>query len=179
MEISSIHHGWIIALWFGLVGMCIGSFVNVVCYRLPIIRKLGEYSDGQRLQALLAKHGKFSLSFPRSSCPCCDARIKPQHNIPVVSWLLLRGKCASCSTPIPTKYPAIEFMFFLGFAGYVWFEGVTAAGLITLPMMAIGFCLASIRVQTGRFVKPLAFSYVGALVLQMVLTSLGYSSYVA
>lgn len=177
MELTSIHNGWLIAVFFGLVGLCIGSFVNVVCYRLPIIRKLGEFSDGDKLREQIAKHGKFTLSVPRSTCPCCGARVKAWNNIPVLSWLLLRGTCASCASPIPIKYPAVELLFGVGFAGYIWFEGITAAGLVTLPMMAIGYCIASIRVQHGLILKPLAIVYVVALVLQMVLTSLGYSAY--
>lgn len=179
MEVASIPSGWIIAVWFVLVGSCIGSFVNVVCYRLPIIRKLGEYSDGQKLREQIEKHGKFTLLVPCSTCPCCHTRIKARHNIPVLSWLVLRGKCASCASPISMEYPLVELLFGVAFGGYVWFEGLTAAGLVTLPMMAIGYCLASIRLQQGLIFKPLAFAYIGALILQMVLTSFGYSAYMS
>lgn len=179
MDLSSIPGGWAIALWFGLIGVCIGSFANVVVYRLPIIRKLGEHADGQKLQGLIAKHGKFNLSFPRSSCPCCGAKIKARHNIPVLSWLFLRGKCASCASPIPKLYIAVELLFGLAYASYVWFDGIYLAGLITLPLMALGFCAFSIFLQTKRVVKPLAFAYAAALALQMVLTSMGYSNYVS
>lgn len=177
MDLSSIPSGWLIALWFGLVGLCVGSFANVVVYRLPIMRKLGEYADGQRLQELAAKHGKFNLSLPSSRCPCCDTRIKIQHNIPVLSWLFLRGKCVSCASPIPKKYPAVELLFGLAFAGFVWFEGLWIAGLLTLPLMFLGFCMLTIFFQTKQVVKPFVFSYFGVLILQMILTSMGYSSF--
>ena len=56
MFLSTVPQGWVIAVWFGLIGLCIGSFMNVVCYRLPIMRKLGVYADGKKLQALVEKH---------------------------------------------------------------------------------------------------------------------------
>jgi leader peptidase (prepilin peptidase) / N-methyltransferase len=71
----------------GLLGAIIGSFLNVVAYRLP----RGE-----------------SLSRPRSRCPGCATPIKPYDNVPVLSWLLLRGRCRSCKTPIPVRYPLVE-----------------------------------------------------------------------
>jgi leader peptidase (prepilin peptidase)/N-methyltransferase len=74
----------VIATVFGLV---VGSFLNVCIYRLP--------------------EGK-SIVFPGSRCPRCGADVKPWQNIPVLSWLLLRGKCASCRAPIAWRYPAVE-----------------------------------------------------------------------
>jgi leader peptidase (prepilin peptidase) / N-methyltransferase len=71
----------------GLLGAIIGSFLNVVAYRLP---------RGQ------------SLSRPRSRCPGCGTAIKPYDNVPVLSWLLLRGRCRSCSSRIPARYPLVE-----------------------------------------------------------------------
>lgn len=177
MDLSSVPGGWAVALWFGVLGMCIGSFANVVVYRLPIMRKLGEHADGTKRQELITKHGKFNLSLPRSACPCCDSKIKTRHNIPVLSWVLLRGKCSSCTAPIPKKYPAVELLFGLAFAGYVWIEGLWLAGLMTLPMMTVGFCVFTIYFQTKRIVTPLAFAYVGTIALQMILTTMGYSSY--
>src|SRR5947208_9880789 len=70
-----------------LGGLIIGSFLNVVAYRLP----RGE-----------------SLAHPPSRCPSCEAPVKPYDNIPVLSWLLLRGKCRSCGAPISWRYPAVE-----------------------------------------------------------------------
>lgn len=179
MDLSTVPNGWIIALWFGVVGMCVGSFANVVVYRLPIIRKLGDQADGQKLQELITKHGKFNLSLPRSSCPCCGTKIKALHNIPVLSWILLRGKCASCAKPIPIKYPAVELLFGIAFAAYVWSDGLSVAGLLTLPVMAIGFCLFTIFLQTRRIVKSLAFAYVGAVVLQLIIINFVPGIYVS
>jgi leader peptidase (prepilin peptidase)/N-methyltransferase len=72
-----------------LFGIAIGSFLNVVIYRVPL-RK--------------------SIINPPSSCPKCNARIKPQHNIPILGWIILKGKCYNCNEPISIRYPIIEFI---------------------------------------------------------------------
>lgn len=86
----------LIAFPFGLI---VGSFANVVIHRLP----LGE-----------------SVVFPPSRCPKCRAPIRPWQNLPVISWIFLRGRCASCGEPISARYPAIELLHGLGFALIVW-----------------------------------------------------------
>ena len=75
------------AVLAGIFGTIIGSFLNVVAYRLP---------------------RKESLSHPPSRCPSCGAPVKPYDNIPVLSWLLLRGRCRSCKAPISWRYPLVE-----------------------------------------------------------------------
>jgi leader peptidase (prepilin peptidase) / N-methyltransferase len=72
-----------------ICGLTIGSFLNVVVYRLP-------------------RHE--SLATPGSHCPNCGTPVKPYDNVPVVSWLLLRGRCRSCATPISLRYPAVELL---------------------------------------------------------------------
>lgn len=91
---------------FLLTGMCAGSFMNVVIYRLPRII-FGTGGDS----------GRFSLAWPPSHCPCCQERIRFYDNIPVLSWLLLRGKCRRCRTCIPVVYPLTEAITGLWFAG--------------------------------------------------------------
>ena len=75
------------ALFYGLIGLMVGSFLNVVAHRVP----LGE-----------------SLVSPGSHCPGCAAEVKPYDNIPVVSWLLLRGRCRGCAEPISARYPLVD-----------------------------------------------------------------------
>lgn len=81
-------------IYFGLVGGCIGSFFNVVIYRLPLI-VAGE---------------KLTLSWPVSHCPKCKAKIKARHNIPVISWIYLRGRCDGCWQSIHWRYPLVELI---------------------------------------------------------------------
>jgi len=89
--------------------LCIGSFLNVVAYRLPVMMRNqveDDYLD------LLEKNPKeravFNLSTPHSACPKCKSPIKPWQNIPVISYLWLKGKCANCKTSISARYPIVE-----------------------------------------------------------------------
>ena len=72
-----------------ILGLCIGSFLNVVIYRVPL--------------------GK-SIITPPSSCPVCGEKIKPWHNIPLIGWIILKGKCANCNAKISVRYPLIELL---------------------------------------------------------------------
>src|SRR3954469_9202761 len=85
-------------IFAGLAGLIVGSFLNVVAYRLP----RGE-----------------SLVSPRSRCPSCEAPIKPYDNIPVLSWLLLRGRCRHCGHAISPRYPVVEAATGALYAGVV------------------------------------------------------------
>ena len=76
-------------LWIALLGACVGSFLNVVAWRLP---------------------RQESVVHPRSHCPHCGSRLRWFENIPVLSWLLLRGRCGHCSAPISLRYPAVELL---------------------------------------------------------------------
>jgi len=109
-------------LWFylttvGLVSLCVGSFLNVVIYRLPLMMQREWQSECRLLleDELTTNKSKqantsepFNLVKPNSTCPKCKTAIKPWQNIPVISWILLKGKCASCSNPISVRYPAVE-----------------------------------------------------------------------
>jgi len=106
-----------------LLGLVVGSFLNVVAYRVP--RDL-------------------SIVRPGSACPSCDAPIRPRDNVPVVSWLLLRGRCRSCGERISARYPIVELGTGLAFAAtaavigpvavlpaYLWFVGLTVVLVLT------------------------------------------------
>ena len=93
-----------------LFGLAIGSFLNVVIYRLPLILERQWRAQCAEITGLPAKaEGEpISLSRPRSRCPSCAAQIRAIHNIPVLSYLALRGCCASCGVKIPLRYPLVE-----------------------------------------------------------------------
>ncbi|ASM51230.1 leader peptidase (prepilin peptidase) / N-methyltransferase [Pseudoalteromonas espejiana DSM 9414] len=108
-------------MWFylttvGLVSLCVGSFLNVVIYRLPVMMQREWQSECRLLleDELTAKptqantNEPFNLVKPNSTCPKCKTAIKPWQNIPIISWLLLKGKCANCSNPISARYPIVE-----------------------------------------------------------------------
>jgi leader peptidase (prepilin peptidase) / N-methyltransferase len=98
------------------VGAIFGSFLNVVAYRLP----RGE-----------------SLSRPRSRCPQCQTPIKPYDNVPVLSWLALRGRCRSCRAPIPARYPLVEAMTGLLCAGVVLAKGPDEDALLGVALVLL------------------------------------------
>jgi leader peptidase (prepilin peptidase)/N-methyltransferase len=132
-------------------GLVIGSFLNVVIYRLPIMLE-----RDWRAQAadLLAPDGqaaapspsgeaveRLTLSTPRSACPTCKAPIKAWQNIPVVSWLLLRGRCAACKVSISARYPLVELSTGLLSAWVAWHFGFGAAAACALP---VTWCLIAL-----------------------------------
>ena len=101
------------ALLVGLcvfMGLLVGSFLNVVIYRLPVMMERSWKQEAREILALPPeKDGEiFNLVTPRSRCPKCNHAITWYENIPVISWLVLKGKCRECHTPISKRYPVIE-----------------------------------------------------------------------
>jgi len=89
--------------------LCIGSFLNVVAYRLPVMMRNQAEDDYRDLFEKDPKErAVFNLSTPHSACPKCKSPIKPWQNIPVISYLWLKGKCANCKTSISARYPIVE-----------------------------------------------------------------------
>jgi leader peptidase (prepilin peptidase)/N-methyltransferase len=135
-----------------LLGLVIGSFLNVVIYRLPIMLERDWRtqatellsSAGDATLTASAPQGvseRFTLSTPRSACPACKAPIKAWQNIPLVSWLLLRGRCASCKTKISARYPLVELATGLLSAWVAWHFGFGAPAacglLVTWALIAL------------------------------------------
>ena len=99
------------AVSIGFLGLLIGSFLNVVIYRLPIIIQREWSQECAELSGTAQKvFGPFSLSQPRSCCPTCNAPINALLNIPLISYLFLRGKCRHCKVNISIRYPLIEIL---------------------------------------------------------------------
>ena len=137
--------------WVALVlGLCVGSFLNVVIHRLPKILERGWREECAQLAgAPLAPQPAYNLVVPRSSCPQCGRRIRTWENIPVLSWLALRGKCAGCGTSIGLKYPAVEVLAGVGAAYAVWRFGATATALGAALFIWFTIALAFIDQETG------------------------------
>ncbi|MEO1202213.1 MAG: A24 family peptidase [Pseudomonadota bacterium] len=94
-----------------ILALLIGSFLNVVIYRLPLIMQRDwrlQCSEILEAPAPELPEGRFNLLLPRSRCPSCGAEIKAYQNIPVVSYLFLRGRCGACKTSISLRYPVVE-----------------------------------------------------------------------
>jgi leader peptidase (prepilin peptidase)/N-methyltransferase len=111
MEAFTLMHQSPVALAIvaAVVGLCVGSFLNVVIYRLPRMMEAQWRAECAALEGREAPPPEvFNLVVPRSRCPSCGTQITAWQNVPVVSWLVLRGKCAACKAPISARYPAIE-----------------------------------------------------------------------
>ncbi|WP_138437246.1 prepilin peptidase [Marinobacter shengliensis] len=103
---------WLLYLTVTLFSLCIGSFLNVVILRLPKMMQQEWRCQCEEFLEVPEKQRKretpLSLSKPASTCPSCGHQIRAWENIPVISWLVLRGKCSSCGTSISLRYPIIE-----------------------------------------------------------------------
>ena len=135
--------------WFAgsvlVIGLMVGSFLNVVIYRLPIMMEREWREQSAELNAapsaapaasVARSPGaeRFDLSTPRSACPTCKTPIKPVHNIPVLSWLALRGRCAACRAPISMRYPAVELTTGLLSAWTAWHFGFGATAFCAVAV---------------------------------------------
>ena len=122
-----------------VLGALIGSFLNVVIHRLP----LGE-----------------SLVTPGSHCPACDAPVRSFDNVPVLSWVVLRGRCRSCGAPISVRYPAVELVTAASFAAVVAVRGFDDGLWLELPFVACLIALAGIdldhKLLPNKIVYPMA-----------------------
>ncbi|UXK09089.1 A24 family peptidase [Shewanella putrefaciens] len=150
---------WLFVTLSFIFAATIGSFLNVVIHRLPIMMKrewqqecnqyLQEYHADivnqvgiDRLNKPIDSYPeKYNIVAPGSSCPQCKTAIKPWHNLPVLGWLMLRGKCAACHAPISTRYPIIELITGLLIAALAWHFGpcwqFVFASLLTFVLIAL------------------------------------------
>lgn len=148
-ELFQQHIGFYYLTTF-LLGLIVGSFLNVVIYRLPIMLKAGWKSECQAFLAEDADQSPateaapvFNLNTPRSRCPHCDHAITAWENIPVLSYLFLRGRCRQCKTAISLRYPAIELFTAALSMACAWHFGVSAmaafAILLSWGLIALAF----------------------------------------
>jgi leader peptidase (prepilin peptidase)/N-methyltransferase len=134
-----------LVLLCALLGLLVGSFLNVVIYRVP----RGE-----------------SVVKPRSRCPGCGNEISPRDNIPVLSWLLLKGRCRHCGEPISIRYPAVELLTSLVFVSMALRFGLAWVLPAFLYLGAVGVALALIDLDVKRLPDALTLpSYVVGAVL--------------
>ena len=136
----------VVALVFGLL---IGSFLNVVIYRVPKMmqRESDNYVAHESGQPL-PHTDRYNLVLPRSGCPACGHQITALENIPVVSYLALRGKCSACKAPISARYPIVELLTGLLSAGVIWHFGSGMAGLAALAFLYLLIAMSFIDADT-------------------------------
>jgi leader peptidase (prepilin peptidase)/N-methyltransferase len=144
---------WASAALAGIFGLLIGSFLNVVIHRLPKMLEqqwAAEYAHyaAEGAEASEAQAPAISLSHPRSACPNCGHAIRWYQNIPVLSYLALRGRCAGCAKRISLRYPLVELITAALFAFCAWRWGVTPTGAAWCLFCAVIVALAAIDWDT-------------------------------
>ncbi len=161
---------WVLALF----GLAVGSFMNVVVHRMPLMLERQWWGDvaaqlsdadsfkrvfttaaperltlaASGLEKSIAELKPLGLSRPASRCPSCGHQIRWFENIPVISWLVLRGKCSACKTPIAMRYPLVEVATAALFAGFAWRVGAQPSTLMWCAVGAVLLTLALIDWDT-------------------------------
>ncbi len=166
---------WLFPTLATLFGLIVGSFLNVVIHRLPKMMEREwrqECADSFPEYQIAPPSGVYNLSVPRSTCPKCETQLRVIDNIPVLSWLLLKGKCHHCSHPISIRYPLVElltgalcflvayqfgfsyfaiallfFTFVLIAATFIDLDTMLLPDSLTLPLTWFGITLALVQIS--------------------------------
>ncbi len=161
---------------FATLGLCIGSFLNVVIHRIPLMmiyswrQECSQFMSQQVdmshehtkvIMDITTKDMPITLSRPASRCPHCAHQIKWYENIPLISWLVLRGRCSDCSAAIGIRYPIVELVTALLSALVIYQFGVTAAGLSALILVWTLIALTGIDFDTQLLPDRLTFPLAG------------------
>jgi leader peptidase (prepilin peptidase)/N-methyltransferase len=143
----------------GVFGLLIGSFLNVVIHRLPIMmqRESDNYVAHESGKPL-PHEDRYDLTTPRSACPHCGHKISALENIPVISYLFLRGKCIECKAPISARYPIVELLTGFLSAFLIWRFGSGVAGLATLAFAYLLIAMTFIDADTQLLPDDLTLS---------------------
>lgn len=146
-----------------LFGLLIGSFLNVVIHRIPkMMQRESDNYVAHESGKELPHTDRYNLMVPRSSCPHCGHQITAMENIPVVSWLVLGGKCRSCKAPISPRYPTVELVTGLISGLLVWTFGSGLAGLGTLLFAYLLIAMTFIDYDTKLLPDDLTYSLLWA-----------------
>jgi leader peptidase (prepilin peptidase)/N-methyltransferase len=125
-----------------VLGLLVGSFLNVVVHRLPIMLERQWQREAQEVLGLpITEHERFNLSLPASHCPHCKHAIRAWENIPVLSYLALRGRCSACKQPISARYPLVELACALLSMVVAWHSG---AGIGALALLLLTWSLLAL-----------------------------------
>lgn len=142
----------------GLFGLMIGSFLNVVIHRLPkMMQRESDNYVAHESGKPLPHTDRYNLVVPRSACPHCNHQIAAWENVPVISYLLLKGKCVKCKAPISARYPIVEVLTGALSALLVWRFGSGFAGLATLVFAYLLIAMTFIDADTQLLPDDLTF----------------------
>jgi leader peptidase (prepilin peptidase)/N-methyltransferase len=132
-----------------VIGLCVGSFLNVVIHRLPKMMERGWADQCAELAGRAPEpRPRYDLVAPRSACPACGHAIGALDNVPVLSWLALRGRCRACRAPISPRYPIVELAAGALALAAVWQFGPGAKGLAACALLWALLALAFIDADT-------------------------------
>ena len=161
---------------FGILGLCVGSFLNVVIHRMPLMmmsswrQECSQFMSQQvdlpsehttPLMDIVAHDVPITLSSPSSRCPHCAHNIKWYENIPLVSWIVLRGRCSECKAAIGIRYPIVEVATALLSTLVIYHFGVTLPGLSALVLVWTLIALTGIDFDTQLLPDRLTFPLAG------------------
>lgn len=161
---------------FALLGLCVGSFLNVVIHRIPLMmiyswrqecsQFMTEQADMPQEQALALAHvvkddEPITLSRPASRCPHCTHNIRWYENIPLISWLVLRGRCSDCSAAIGIRYPLVELVTAVLSVLVIAQFGINLTGLSALVLVWTLIALTGIDFDTQLLPDRLTFPLAG------------------
>ncbi|MEW8051770.1 MAG: A24 family peptidase [Candidatus Thiodiazotropha sp.] len=162
------HNNWAFLLCVILIGLVVGSFLNVVIHRLPKMMEQQWHRDCQELEDNLSNQAPetYTLSRPASHCPECGHKIRPWENIPILSWLVLKGRCSQCNTSISPRYPIIEAVtaiLSLTVALHFGFTWATLAALfLTWALIALSVIDFDVQLLPDNITLP--FLWLGLLI---------------
>ena len=157
-------HGWAIFILAAWGFLSVGSFLNVVIFRFPVMLERGWRDEARAILQIsdpVDDAEPFNLLVPRSRCPRCQQLISAWQNIPILSWLILRGKCHHCGEPISLRYPAIELLTLIMSSlvlttwGYQWLT--LALLLFTWVLIALTFIDFDTQLLPDQITLPLVW----------------------
>ncbi|WP_174865156.1 prepilin peptidase [Pectobacterium polaris] len=165
-EFAQLFPAW----WFGalgVLGLIVGSFLNVVIYRLPIMleRRWRQDIELESGMADSEPDTRYNLCWPPSSCPHCQQAIAVKDNIPLFSWLWLRGRSRCCHQSVSVQYPLVEVITMLAFltAGLLWLPGMALWGALILLSFLLVLTVIDIKTLLLPDVLTLSLLWMGLL----------------
>ncbi|MEZ9230608.1 A24 family peptidase [Vibrio amylolyticus] len=178
MEVFELHP-WLFTTFSVILGLIVGSFLNVVIHRLPIIMEREwrqECAEAFPEYKITPPEGTYSLSIPRSTCPKCDTQLRLIDNIPVISWLMLKGRCHQCANPISARYPLVELLTAALSGAVAYFMGPSyfsiALIFFTFVLIAATFIDLDTMLLPDQLTLPLIWSGITLALFQISPVSL-------
>ena len=157
-----INTPWLLTIVIAVLGLCIGSFLNVVIYRLPkIMEQEWRYECAILLNGSATETPVLTLSKPASTCPKCQHKIRWYENIPLISWIVLGGKCSTCKASIGIRYPVVELITMFASIVVVMTFGPTFKMLAALVLTWVLIALTGIDLDTQLLPDSLTLPLAG------------------